>query len=101
VLTSIEDDVVDDLAVITNGGGFSLWVFYRSGRAELHTLYAPHGYQKRTRYIGGNGLVYDTDSDDMMQGPKRPAEAKDKGRVEEVEEIAGHVRWAGLDGDGD
>ncbi|KAK5236281.1 hypothetical protein LTR47_003007 [Exophiala xenobiotica] len=61
VIACAENDFVDDLSVQTEGGGCSVWIFYRSGRAELRSIYWPRNHRKGLRYIGEDGLVYDVD----------------------------------------
>lgn len=94
LITSVENDIVDDLAVQTEGGGLSVWVFYRSGRAELWNIYAPHGHEKKMRYIGDNGLFYDGLAEDSTEGEEE-YEGKGKARAAEWGEgRTGHIRWA-------
>jgi hypothetical protein len=61
VIACVENDFVDDLSVQTEGGGCSVWIFYRSGRAELRSIHWPRNHRKRLRYIGEDGVVYDVD----------------------------------------
>ena len=77
-LFTVEDDVVDDLAVQTDGGGLSLWVFYRSGRAERYGIYSPRGHQKTLKCVGENGLVYDVTEKAMSEGNNSSKQAKGK-----------------------
>ncbi|KAI1614461.1 hypothetical protein EDD36DRAFT_451991 [Exophiala viscosa] len=71
-LFTVEDDFVDDLAVQTDGGGLSLWVFYRIGRAERYSIYSPRGHQKTVKLVGENGLVYDgNDSTKQAKGKEK------------------------------
>ncbi|RMZ80756.1 hypothetical protein DV738_g2646, partial [Chaetothyriales sp. CBS 135597] len=50
------DDVVDDIAVNTFGGGLSIWVFCRGGIARQYSIFRRNATMSR-RYVGENGLV--------------------------------------------
>lgn len=92
-IAHIENDVIDDLSVHSKGGGFSLWIFYRSGRAELRRIYSP--CRKRMRYVGANGLLYNVHNaviPEIKGDNQRLNESATKGKA------PGHVRWMVMDG---
>ena len=89
LITNVEDDFVDDLAVQTEGGGLSVWLFLRSGKARLYSIYAPVNHQKIVRYIGENGLVYDVDSNKPDDSTDEPVE-----KTNEEHRPAIHVKWS-------
>ncbi|EXJ79213.1 hypothetical protein A1O3_08714 [Capronia epimyces CBS 606.96] len=99
IITRVEEDLVDGLAVDSEGGGFSLWTFYRSGRAELRHIYSPSNFQKRVRYVGDNGLVYEVHdevkSDTEEASPQRCEENTPQGKAPRRIQ----VKWAGVHGD--
>lgn len=78
----VEDDFVDDVAVQTEGGGFSLWIFYRSGRAHRYSIYSTRDHCQRMRCIGENGLVYDVAEKDMTEGEDSPKRANGKEKAQ-------------------
>jgi hypothetical protein len=91
VISCVDGRVVDDLAVQSENGGLSVWMFYRSGIAELYNIYAPRGHQVRKRYVGDNGLVYDKTRELQGHGEAGIQTSKDK----QKEDDAKHVKWAG------
>ncbi|KIW72316.1 hypothetical protein PV04_00520 [Phialophora macrospora] len=91
VISSVDGRVVDDLAVQSEYGGLSVWMFYRSGIAELYNIYAPRGHQVRKRYLGDNGLVYDKTRELQGHSEIRTQTSRDK----EKENNDKHVKWAG------
>ncbi|KAL6250555.1 hypothetical protein RBB50_002857 [Rhinocladiella similis] len=102
VIARTENDPVDDIAVQTEGEGLSVWIFYKSGRAMLHNIYTPRNHQKRRRYIGENGLVYNAQQDDgsIDNEPCERGKGKGKGKDKESSTVPqpGHVTWAVSDG---
>ncbi|EHY52172.1 hypothetical protein ABEF92_002801 [Exophiala dermatitidis] len=91
-LAYVGQDFIDDLAVHTQGGGFSLWVFYRSGRAELYRIYSPGPARKILEHVEGDGLVYED-----TYGTEEDSRQSDEGVVLDLQasSTTGHVKWAG------
>ncbi|EXJ96010.1 hypothetical protein A1O1_01136 [Capronia coronata CBS 617.96] len=92
LIARVEEDSVDDLAIKSDGGDFSLWIFYRSGRSELYRIYSARDVGKRIRRVGDNGLVYDVQNDNEEESPWED-EATSKGKSS-----LSHVKWADTDG---
>ncbi|EXJ65100.1 hypothetical protein A1O7_01440 [Cladophialophora yegresii CBS 114405] len=91
IISTVDGRVVDDLAVQSENGGLAVWIFYRSGMAELYNIYAPRGYQVQRRYVGDNGLVYD----DAGAEQKHDEPSSQTSKHKEKEEDDRHVKWAG------
>ncbi|KAL2427132.1 hypothetical protein ABEF95_009032 [Exophiala dermatitidis] len=91
-LAQVGQEFIDDLAVYTQGGGFSLWVFYRSGSAELYRIYSPSPARRRLEHVGRNGLVYEDTS-----GTEEDSRQSDEGVMLDLQASSntGHVKWAG------
>ena len=94
-LLTVEDDLVDDLAAHTDGGGLSLWIFYRSGRAERYSIYSPRGHQKAVKSVGENGLVYDVTEKTISEDNNSSKQAKGK----EKAKMGMHETGDGVKGD--
>lgn len=94
-LMRIEGDTIDDIAVDTSFGGFSLWIFCRSGISRLYNIHAPPNHQVRYRYVGDNGLLYLRTEGIMKEGGSKEALSKDKAKVEGRDHTNSlHVQWA-------
>lgn len=83
---------VDDMAVQSERGGFSVWIFYRSGLAELHSIYTKHGHQVKRRLVGDNGLILDREREHESTNAVESQSPKGK---EKAGEETKHVTWAG------
>lgn len=97
VITHVENGSIDDLAIRSDCGGFSVWIFYRSGRAELHSIYSPYHYQTIVKYIGEDGLVYDAHKEPLAQADDSNHQWRGKARAEDEMANSPHVKWAGSD----
>ncbi|KIW98847.1 uncharacterized protein Z519_00510 [Cladophialophora bantiana CBS 173.52] len=92
VIARVTDQVVDDIAVSSENGGLSVWIFYRNGLAALHSIYARRRQQARRRFVGENGFIWDCDKEMSAEAKSDSPLAKGKERADEE---AKHVRWAG------
>ncbi|KEF51999.1 uncharacterized protein A1O9_11989 [Exophiala aquamarina CBS 119918] len=94
-LMRVEDDIIDDIAIDTSFGGFLLWIFCRRGVARLYNIYAPRHHQVKFRYVGENGLLYEstgvTTEEEVAEEQylKGEEKAEDRGRLQSL-----HVTWA-------
>jgi hypothetical protein len=86
LITRADGRVVDDLAVNAANGGLSVWIFFRTGCAELHSVFNPGGEKTRQSYVGDNGFVYPVNVEEQ-------AEVNVKGKQKATDER--HVKWAG------
>jgi hypothetical protein len=84
VVANAQERIIDGLAVKTEFGGLSLWIFYREGTAELYSVLAPEGNLVRKRYIAEDGMVYDVADEDGTE-------------LGTVVNDCKHVKWAGQD----
>jgi hypothetical protein len=97
-------DIVDDVAVDTTNGGVRVWVFCRSGLAQLLDIYTSDGDYVRTRFVGGDGLLYGGQDNDHMakQNKSERRNAKGKERAHDDDENGDaarqHMRSMGFDG---
>ncbi|KAK5050890.1 hypothetical protein LTR84_003449 [Exophiala bonariae] len=88
-LVRVEDDTIDDLAVDTSFGGFSMWIFCRSGMARLYNIHDSKNGRVRSRYIGENGLIY------QCTARRKKIEGSPEGcRGIEKDHAKPHVTWA-------
>jgi hypothetical protein len=94
-LIRVEGDIIDDLAVDTSFGGFSLWIFCRSGISRLYNIHAPQNHHIKFRYIGDNGLLYQRTDGIMKEDSDKEAHSKGKGKAEGRDRTNSlHVKWA-------
>ena len=76
-------DIVDDVAVNTSHGGVRVWVFCRSGLARLLDIYVNSDHLIRQRFVGSDGLPYETQAqqdhadDEGHRSPKGNERAPD------------------------
>jgi hypothetical protein len=100
-IANVGSDIVDDVAVDTSSGGVKVWVFCRSGIARLLNIYADLGHRVRQRYVGADGLLYESPMPGFRFVEAEEGQSKGKGkeraRSEDEAEGAGFRRW-GLDG---
>lgn len=94
-LVRVEEDIIDDLAVDTSFGGFSMWIFCRSGMARLYNIHDSKTRQVRYRHIGENGLLYQCTAG--MVKEESTGETNEKGqdqakRQDRTRSL--HVTWA-------
>ncbi|OAP62180.1 hypothetical protein AYL99_04383 [Fonsecaea erecta] len=92
VIADVGDQVVDDIAVQSENGGLSVWLFYRDGLAELYSIYAPHPRQVQRRFVGENGLIWNSDNQIPVEVKTDTLESKGKERANQESK---HVKWAG------
>lgn len=57
MITRMDDEVVDDIAVNTAAGGLSVWLFCRSGMARLYSIFAAKDHEITASYVGKDGLL--------------------------------------------
>lgn len=93
-LMRVEDDVIDDLAVDTSFGGFSLWIFCRRGVARLYNIYTPQNHQVKFRYVGENGLLYESTGVTPDEESAKEHHLKGKGEAGNRSRMKSlHVKW--------
>ncbi|RVX68891.1 hypothetical protein B0A52_07546 [Exophiala mesophila] len=56
LIAHMDDEVVDDIAVNTAAGGFSVWLFCRSGVARLYNIFAAND-ETSVSYVREDGVV--------------------------------------------
>lgn len=95
MISRSEDDIVDDIAVQTEGGGLSVWLFYRSGRAELKSIYEPRDHRQRMTLVGEDGFIYDN-SNESSTDDDINSQLKGKMKAEDEEGVR-HITWAPMD----
>lgn len=94
-LMRVEDDIIDDLTVNTSFGGFSLWIFCRSGIARQYNIHASQDQLVSTRYVGENGLLYQSPDGMMMKDTNREARSEVSAKAEDQDRKNSlHVKWA-------
>ncbi|KAH0848009.1 hypothetical protein AYO21_03627 [Fonsecaea monophora] len=92
LIAHVANQPVDDIAVQSETGGLSVWLFYRSGLAEFYSIYAPWPHQVRRRLVGENGFICDCDN--QMPVETRTVTGTTKGK-ERADQETRHVKWAG------
>lgn len=94
-LMRVEDDIIEELAVDTSFGGFSLWIFCRSGIARRYNIHTSQDQLVRTRYVGENGLLYQSPDGMIMKDADKEAQSKDSVKSEDQDRKNSlHVKWA-------
>jgi hypothetical protein len=96
-------DIVDDVAVDTTTRGVSVWIFCRSGLARLLDIYTPNPDYVRTRLVGSDGILYDSQSDTHLNSQNEPGRRSPKGKErahedEDEDTIRQQMRSTGFDG---
>ncbi|KIV95376.1 hypothetical protein PV10_03040 [Exophiala mesophila] len=56
LIAHMDDEVVDDIAVNTAAGGFSVWIFCQSGVARLYNIFAAQD-ETSVSYVREDGVV--------------------------------------------
>ena len=92
-------DIVDDVTVDTTNGGVRVWVFCRSGIARLLDLYINLDHEVRQRFVGNDGLVYDSLQSSSPHSEEGRRSPKGKGRAQSEDNDTTVLRKTmGLDG---
>lgn len=92
VVIHVGNKTVDKMAVQSENGGLSIWILYRSGLAELHSIYTKPGHQVTRRLVGDNGLLLNREGEHevTIASESQPSKGKEK-----ADEESKHVTWAG------
>ena len=96
-------DIVDDVAVNTSHGGIRVWVFCRSGLARLLDIYVNSDHLVRQRFVGSDGLPYETQAqqDHGDDEGRRSPKGKERAPDDVIDDMPSLKKLMGFDGASD